>query len=182
MAFDSTLSGSNANSYIPVATADDYFTFHLDGTSYWTSLSTAQKQAALVQATNRIDMEMFGGRPTVDNQRLQWPRTWIIDRNMNPQDQVQDAGGRYYRPNNTIPKELADATCEMALNYLKIQNGDYTVDENDLETLSTYKIGPIDVSIKDNLKADRLPTKVKVLLQAIGPNAWSGNAPITYER
>lgn len=182
MAFDSTLSGTAANSYIDLTTADAFFTLHLDG-SYWTALPTATKQAALVQATNRLDMEVFGGRPTVDGQRLQWPRSFVVDRNQYYQEnRVQVMGGQYYIDSTVQPKELQDAVCEMALHLLKIKEGDFTVDENDLETLASYKVGPIDVTIKPNLKADRLPSKVKSLLKAIGLNAWSGEKPLTYVR
>lgn len=180
MAFDSTLSGTAANSYIDVATADAFFTLHLDG-SYWTALPTATKQAALVQATNRLDMEVFGGRPAVDGQRLQWPRSFIVDRNQDYDDRVS-VGGNYYISSTVQPKELQDAVCEMALHLLKIKEGDFTVDENDLETLQSYKVGPIDVTIKPNLRADRLPSKVKSLLKAIGLNAWAGEKPLTYVR
>lgn len=183
MAFDSTISGVDANSYISVAVADAYFAFHLDGATYWNSLPTVTKQAALVQATNRIDSEQFSGRPTKDDQRLQFPRSFLVNRNQYPsQTRIQEIGGLYYLPNDRMPKELMDATCEMALAYLKIQAGENTVDENDLETLKSMKIGPIDVTIKDNLKADRLPSKVKALLSAIGTGVWLGSQPLTYVR
>lgn len=183
MAFDPTISGVSANSYITVSDADSYFSLHLDGSAYWSSLPTATKQAALAQATNRLDMETYVGRPTNSNQRLQWPRSFVVDRNQYPnQDILESMGGQYYIPSDSIPKELQDAVCEQALHYLKVQAGDYTVDENDLETLSAYKIGPIDVTIKGNMKADRLPSKVKRLLSAIGYEAWLGNSPLTYVR
>lgn len=183
MAFDSTISGISSNSYIPITAADEYFALHLDGATYWDSLPLATKQAALVQATNRIDMEQFSGKQTKSNQRLQWPRSFVVNRNQYPdENRVMELGGMYYIANTIIPKELADATCEMALHYLKMQAGDFTVDENDLETLSNYKIGPIDVAIKPNIKADRLPSKVKALLSAIGVDAWVGVRALKYTR
>lgn len=181
MAFDPTVSGADSNSYISVAAADAYFAFHLDGVQFWNSLPTVTKQAALVQATNRLDVETFSGRPTTNTQRLQFPRLYVLDRNYKD-DRVVDASGNVYIDSDKIPRELADATCEMALHYLKVQAGEFTVDENDLETLQSMKIGPIDVSIKANIKADRLPTKVKTLLQAIGNKAWLGEAPLTFVR
>lgn len=183
MAFDSTISGPASNSYIAVATADSYFALHLDGATYWASIPTGTKQAALVQASNRIDMEQFSGRPASDSQRLQWPRSFVVARNQYPnQNILEGAGGQYYVSSTIIPKELEEAVCEQALYYLKQQAGDFTVDENDLETLTAYKIGPIDVGIKGNLKADRIPTKVKRLLSAIGYEAWLGTAQLTYVR
>lgn len=184
MAFDPTISGTDANSYIPVTTADAYFAFHLDGDQYWNNLPLAKKQAALVQATNRIDMEMFGGRPTVDGQRLQFPRSFVVDRNKdkNQETVAEFIGGAYYRPSNVIWKEVADATCEMALFYLKTAAGEMTVSDDELETVTSMKVGPLDYTIKTNVKGDRLPTKVKALLSAIGPNGWAGGRPLTYDR
>lgn len=181
--FDSTVSGTNANSYISVTQADDFFAAHLDS-NYWTGLSTSKKQAALVQATNRIDQESFGGRITVDAQRLQWPRTFIISRDKDPRAETtaEFIGGAYYRPSNVIYKELIEATCELALFLIKKYQGEFSVDEEDLETLTRYKVGPLDFTIRDGYKVDRLPTKVQHLLTAIGPNAWNGEAPIRYER
>lgn len=182
MSFDSTLSGSASNSYIDVATADNHFQFHLQGQEYWTSLPTPTKQAALVQATNRLDAENYSGRPTLDSQNLQWPRSFVVSRNRRPTDVVQDVGGAFYIDNDIIPKPLIEATCELALHLLKQQAGESTVDDEDLETLSSMKIGPLDVSIKDGIKADRLPTRVKRLLSSIGMNAWTGMGPLTFQR
>lgn len=169
--FDYTISGLSANSYISVEDADAFFTTHLDGAEWWTPLPVATKQAALVQATTRIDNENFSGVKTEELQSLMFPRKWVVNR-----DRVN------YIDSTSIPKQLIEAACEVALNYLKIKAGENTVDENDLETLSSYKIGPIDVTIKGNIKADRLPTKVKGLLQAIGYKAWLGEGEITYIR
>ena len=120
-------------------------------------------------ATNRIDAETFQGRRTDLTQSLQWPRSWVVARDFNVDSDI-------------IPRELKIATFEMALHYLKMKAGEFTVDENDLETLDKYKIGPLDVQIKANIKADRIPTKVKQLLKAIGPHAWSGDSQLAFTR
>lgn len=179
--FDSTTGGANANSYISVAEADDFFAAHLES-SFW-AIPTAKKQAALVQATNRIDREQFGGQLTHRNtQRLQFPRSYLIARDtqmVNPE--FNDAyNSFYFRNPDTIPLELKQATCEMALYLLKRQSGEFSVDDNDLETLSNYKVGPLDLAIKDGVKADRLPTVVQQYLRAIGPNGWVGGQPLKF--
>ena len=161
--FDSTAKSATANSYVSVSEADDYFAAHLDS-NFWPTASK-DKQAALVMATNRIDAETFQGRRTELTQSLQWPRLWVVTRD-----------------SNIIPRELKIATFEMALHYLKMKAGEFTVDENDLETLDKYKVGPLDVQIKSNVKADRIPTKVKQLLKAIGPQAWSGDSQLAFTR
>jgi hypothetical protein len=177
--FDATPSGPNANSYVTVSEADDYFTVHLDN-SFWPT-TTPLKQSALVMATNRLEAEQYGGDITVSGQALQWPRRYIERRNMTVDGEISSSG-EYYRDSTVTPKEVKQATFELALHYLKSQAGEYTVDENDLETLTKYKVGPLDVSIAGNVKADRLPTKVKRLLNSAGPNAWNGEGPLTYTR
>lgn len=180
--FDSTPKSATANSYVSVSEADDYFAAHLDS-EFWPTASK-DKQAALVMATNRIDSEVFQGRRTDLDQALQWPRSWVVARDFNPESQavLGLTYGSAFVDADTIPRELKIATFEMALHYLKMKAGEFTVDENDLETLDKYKIGPLDVQIKGNVKADRLPSKVKRLLQAIGPQAWSGEGPLRFAR
>ena len=190
--FDSTVGGATANSYVAVTAADDYFTAHLEG-SFWTALSTAQKQAALVQATNRLDMEVYAGLPTdvTTPQRLQFPRKYMMSRDIYFNDAatatrtvtITYTMGNSYLPDDAIPKELADATCEQALYYIKQVAGEFSVDDNDLETLTGYKLGPMDFKIKDGIKGDRLPTKVKNLLSAIGTDVWTnGGGKLEYFR
>lgn len=179
--FDSTAGGANANSYVSVADADDFFAAHLES-SFW-AIPTAKKQAVLVQATNRIDREKFGGQLTQRNtQRLQFPRSYVLSRDtvmVNPD--FNDAYNAYYFRNpTTIPLEVKQATCEMALYLLKRASGEFTVDDNDLETLTNYKVGPLDLAIKDGIKADRLPTTVQQYLVALGSNGWLAGQPLRF--
>ncbi len=179
--FDSTVGGANSNSFVSVSDGDDFFAAHLES-DWWTALSTGKKQAALVQATNRIDRERFGGQMTQRFiQRLSFPRLYVVcrDYNISPTDSFA-IDGIYYRNPNTIPREVKEATCEMALYYIKQAAGENTVDDNDLETLKNYKVGPLDLAIKDGIKADRLPTKVAELLLAIGPNGWLAGQPLRF--
>jgi len=182
--FDSSVGTSTANSYLSVSEADDYFAGRL-GTDLWDNLQTAGKQKVLVMATKRIDRERFGGQVSFYGvQALQWPRAAVVSRNYNADPGTApsfEPTGFYYIDSNTIPPELKQATCEQAMFYLKQNDDDTTiVGDYDLETLSAYKIGPIDVSIKNNIKADRLPTVVKELIKAIGPNAWLGEQGLRF--
>lgn len=69
---------TGANSYADVTTAD---TYHSDrGNSSWSSLSTPQKQAALIKATDYIDQEYgpsFIGEQYSEGQALEWPRSGL---------------------------------------------------------------------------------------------------------
>ena len=107
MAFDSTVGGPNANSYVSVADADAYIALRLNS-SEWTAADTATKQAALVTATSMLD-EMFAwrGEPATTTQALHWPAT----------DATDCAGGEIN--DATIPAAVKNATCEQALYLLK---------------------------------------------------------------
>ncbi len=66
---------TDSNSYGSVAGADDYF--NLRGNGQWVALTTEQKQAALIKATDYIDQRFgtrFIGDPMTDEQALAWPR------------------------------------------------------------------------------------------------------------
>lgn len=63
----------DANSYVTVAMADDYFNNRLNSDS-WTALSNDNKGRALIEAANRIEAYRFHGSPAWPKQRLKWPR------------------------------------------------------------------------------------------------------------
>lgn len=67
---------SDANSYISVRFADDFLAYRTDFD--WTTRTTEQKQAALVQATAYVDARygrLFAGRAATAMQALAWPRS-----------------------------------------------------------------------------------------------------------
>lgn len=76
---------TDANSYASVAFADSYHEGY-GNPSTWTSLSTYQKQDYLRQATRAADerygMRWYGVRST-DDQALDWPRAYVVDRSGN---------------------------------------------------------------------------------------------------
>jgi len=79
--FDATLGGSEATSYIDVATADAIWANTLNDAA-WVALSTEQKQLALMASTQALDVLNYPGfrcDPSTDDanlpQRLQWPRS-----------------------------------------------------------------------------------------------------------
>lgn len=160
--FDANPGGSTSNSFVAVSYADDYFTAHLES-SFWVGITTSQKQAALVMATRRINSETFGGIRNTNTQSLSWPRQYIV---------AYDVPNKSYINSTTIPEQLNQATCEMALHYIKQVAGEFSLDDRDLETLTSYKLGPMDFGIKSGYKADSMPQKVQNLLSSIGVNGW----------
>ena len=172
--FDATISGTSANSYAPVTNADDYFGGSLNN-SLWSVLSTTEKEQILVMATVRLESEIFGGYPATDTQRLQFPRSNLISRYA---DDYYNSEGQYptdmYYPEDAIPKEIQEAQFELALYFLKKSNDNLgTMDEIDLEQLKQLEVGPLKMMTKDSFMEEQLPSKVKRMLTACGPNTWA---------
>lgn len=176
--FDSTAGSPTANSYLSVEDADALAAGLING-SDWLSLTEQQKQALLVQATTRLDAEVYGGVPTTTvntsvtpHQALQWPRNWIIDNNH---------GGSTHLDPTKIPAALEKATFYQAMHYYNEFMDNPTVSRQDMDRLTALSIGPIVMSIQKRAE-ERLPDMVKRLLVSIGSNAWDGAAPIKLVR
>jgi len=107
-AFDATLGGSVATSYVDVATADAYYAGGMQDAA-WQALTQPEKEAALMAATSSLEALTFAGNrcsPSSDDplleQSLQWPRS--------------DATCKGIAAACTmLPKEIVQATCFLAL-------------------------------------------------------------------
>lgn len=169
MAFDTTISGASATSYITVAQADDYFEFRHENDLYPSDLLTKQK--LLVSATRRLDAELYNGYKTIPAQALQFPRTVIYDRD-----------GLSYAT-DAIPQNMINAVCEMIYAILKDDErlmGDDLL--RDMENVSSFS-GSIDgmavsYAIRADAKANKLPQEVITELKAMG-DVWKKSQKVT---
>ncbi len=105
----------DSNSYASAADGDTYHAGHLYATA-WTAATVANREIALVMATRLINAEYsFHGYKTSNAQALQWPRDLCLDpdrqSSLLPTLLVNRS---QYLDNNTVPKSLVDATCELA--------------------------------------------------------------------
>jgi hypothetical protein len=128
---------STANSYISVGFADSY---HLDrGNAAWALATEANRQAALIRATDYIDKRFgkrFKGWRQTKAQALEWPRLGAFDED-------------YHTLNgpDVIPRQLQKACAEYALRALTITT---LAPDNDAVGLSLLreKVGPIETEKK----------------------------------
>ena len=92
------------NSYLSVADADTYWSDRNNST--WSAASDAEKEAALLEATQYLDKayRWRGEHPGSSTQLLAWPRNNVVD----------EQG----RTRTGIPQEIKDATAELALEAL----------------------------------------------------------------
>lgn len=110
---------TNADSYVDVSYANDYFTSH--GVSKWATLTNTQKEVALVKATDYIDNVFdWNGKKASAEQSLNFPREDLYTK-----DGYEVDG---------IPKVLKDAVCEATSLIINDTELYQSVSENGLVT------------------------------------------------
>ena len=110
---------ADANAYADVADGNDYHNGHLYATA-WTGATDDQKAVALVMASRLIDTEyQFNGLRSVDSQALQWPRVNCLDPDKAPIPILTSLLlVDPFVPFSIVPKQVVQATCEMARELL----------------------------------------------------------------
>jgi hypothetical protein len=120
---------ADANSLVSVTFADDYFSTLL--VTSWASLTTPQKQAALIKSTSYVnDSFTFIGYTSFQNQSLAFPREYST---------LATYQGIDLSP---IPKRVKQAVCEAAIYALtndlyKISSEDVSAESKTLEGVGT---------------------------------------------
>ena len=127
---------SNADSYISVADADQYFENH-NNPSDWTGATQSEKEMALRNATQYLDSyygARWRGRKKLleEDQSLDWPRYEAYDDN----DRWIDS--------ETLPAKLLEATAESGLRDITETDG-LLPDIDEPGTVKKYsvQVGPI---------------------------------------
>ena len=153
---------ANANSYVSLTYANTYFTDR-GSPAEWTAATDASKQAALIYATTWLDQNI-AWYSTIQNlnQTLGWPRINFFDRE-----------GRVVGGTGVIPVPVKDATCELALQWLR---EDFTSSVN--EGIKSESIGNTSITYATS-RTNKNYTFVKSTLKDYGSTGY-GNVAITY--
>ena len=104
-----TAGSATANSFASLTDFETYCDARLNA-SAWSDASESDQSRALIEATRDLNLLAYIGYPVTTTQALQWPRVNAID-----PDQVW----MVYFGTSTIPQRTINATCELALQYLK---------------------------------------------------------------
>lgn len=72
--------GVGSNVYVSLSAANSYITTAIYDSAAWTDATTAQRQAALVEATIQIDRMNFVGSRYYSDQKLEMPRALTFGR------------------------------------------------------------------------------------------------------
>ena len=142
-----------ANTYATIAEADSY---HSDrGNSAWTEATEPAKTEALILATEYLDARYYfrwKGFKKREKQALEWPRTWVYDRN------------GWLFASDKVPDRLKDAAAEAALKALtETLFPDITRDD----MARRVTVGPITTEYKQSAPATKQYTKVDRLLRGL---------------
>ena len=141
-------------SYVSRADADTYFATSFSNTA-WTALSDAQKSLALQIATRNLETLQWYGKKCVTDQPLQWPR------------EIAANGSTDATVCTTVPNQLVEATCELALKLHGNQS--VFIDGPDSGTTGTFvskeRIGELEVEYEeyDGVKSVSSGPKIIVL-------------------
>jgi hypothetical protein len=142
-----------ANSYVSVAFADDYFSVDTNFAVIWAALLTADKQARLAWASRVLDQKvLWVGAKAVTDSGLRWPRQGMVDRDGNV---IAD---------DVVPIQVQQATLEMVK---VLATADLTVSQN-VEYLKEIRVDVIELIWQDHAGQSQLPTLINELLYPLG--------------
>lgn len=140
-------------SYVSRADADTYFSTSFNNAA-WGALSDAQKDLALQVATRNLETLQWFGTKCTDTQALKWPREV-------PADGSSDA-----TVCTTIPNQLVEATCELALKLHANQS--VMIDGPETAITGTFvskeKLGELEVEYEEYDGAKSISTGPKIIV------------------
>lgn len=128
---------TGANAYCAVADVDTYSTSRNQNTA-WTALSTAAKEAAIVEATLYLETKFrYAGTKNSYGQGLSWPRL-----------SAYDSSAALDIPSLTVPPAIKIACMDLAL---KSGLGTVILDDSARGGMTKMeKVGPLEVQYADN--------------------------------
>lgn len=114
---EATPGHASANSFIALDAAETYMASRLNAT-LWDAASTDTKNRALVEATRELSLLKYVGSRTTTTQALSWPRQYARNPDLPALVSVQDLSQLYF-DDDIVPQRVKDATCELALEFVK---------------------------------------------------------------
>lgn len=162
VAFDTTVGGSSSTSYVTVAEFATYMEKLPFDDNLPKSTQTTLIKKLLNMATEQLDGYMYDGSPTnFGTQALEFPRVGIADK------------WGFTISDSTIPQQLKDAVCEMAIFLFQNNANNASTDGwNNDEPTSVSISSEISMTYTTKSKpANAVPNRVKFLLRQMG-TAW----------
>ena len=118
-----TPGATNANSFVSAAMMSAFCDARLNA-SIWTGADA--QLPALVMATQELTLLDYIGTRVTATQALSWPREFAINPDAPSLQALGDVALLYFA-NTVVPQRIKDATCLLALEYLKAGTTDLSV-------------------------------------------------------
>lgn len=163
-----TAGASNANSYVSIAVADQFFLDRPPVGATWDDAGDSEKTKGLLWATKLLDsLYEWGGTVVTETQALLWPRHGMVYTN------------GYTVPSTIIPVQLQHATAEFARQLLEEER----TTDSDIETQGIRKLvaGPVELEFKDSVTDKVVPDAVANLIPRHWYSSIKGRASMTAE-
>lgn len=155
MAIDATVGGVDANSYVTIAEAKDYFKGRLNSDSFDNADASVQEQAlrtATVQLDSRV--KWIGDiKDQTTPQALAWPR--VYDYTVDTPEDILVLG-------EAIPGDLKKAQYELALYLLTVGESE------DSNSLDSIKVGSLSIDFNEFKDSQLIPDTVWPIISYLG--------------
>lgn len=156
----STVGGSTANAFVSVLEADAYCDARLNASAWTDEDDDDQKARAIIEATRELNRPTYLGTRVSSSQALQWPRAFALD-----PDAAWPAGNIYIS-STIVPQRIKDATCELALQFLKAGTSDVAALDANAQIIEKT-VGPLTTRYADpamkRVGLDRYPRVLELI-------------------
>lgn len=141
-----TPGAADANSFVTAAEMTAYCEGRLNA-SAWTGADA--QLPALVEASRDISYLYWKGSTVSAAQALAWPRAYVQDPDAPYDDEAITLDDIVYFPETEVPQRVKDATCELALQYLKAGTTDLAMPDP-TDGIVRRQVDVISVEYTDN--------------------------------
>ena len=169
-----TPGASNANSFVTAAEMTAYCEGRLNA-SVWTA--SAAQLPALVEASRDLSYLYWKGSTVDATQALAWPRAYVQDPDAPYDDEAITLDDIVYFDEDIVPQRVKDATCELALQYLKAGTTDLAMPDP-TDGIASKQVDVISVSyVTNGTRVTKGLNRFPRVMAYIGPmlNAGAGN-------
>ena len=144
---------TGANSYVAVATADDYFVVDPAFSAVWAAYTTTQKQYRLALASRTLDQRVvWAGVKAVETSPMRWPRDGVYDRDGAAID------------DDEIPIQLQEAVLEM-VKYMVTSS---PTTAQDVEFLKRVEMDVMEIEFQDGQGQVSVPPHIIYTIGSLG--------------
>lgn len=169
-----TPGASDANSFVTAAEMTTYCEGRLNA-SIWTG--AAGQLPALVEASRDLSYLYWKGSTVDATQALAWPRAYVQDPDAPYDDEAITLDDIVYFDEDIVPTRVKNATCELALQYLKAGTTDIAMPDP-TDGIASKQVDVISVSyVTNGTKVTKGLNRFPRVMAFIGPmlNAGAGN-------